>query len=260
MRSIFVIIVHFGTRTVTDEALASLKHGSRTPDHVIIIDHGSASDAPENKGYAAGLTAGIRDAERLGAKEHDLVVLMNNDIIVTHAGIEILLEWWDAHGGLNVLAGVSWGSVSLLTGRARVTGAQYINNLFSIPYIHGSCMALEYGLALKLAFPAELFMYWEDVVLSLRVQRLGAKLTQIPFQIIHHNDSLDLLSQQKLYYLVRNGAYMLEREAPYVWRLYWHIINSMRHVYHGLYRSRTHEIIIQALSDARAGRLGKITL
>lgn len=257
MTSIFTIIVHFGSRQTTNKAILSLENGSRAPEHCIVIDHGDTPNSPLNKGYAAGLVSGIGRAISLGAKKSDLLVFMNNDSIVEYRGIEHLVSWWNMHGGPNILAGHSWGSVSLVTGRAHITGDRYIKSVFHIPYIHGSCMVLEVGLASKLAFPEDFFMYWEDVALSIRAQKSGAKLVRIPFPLIHHNDMATSLSQQKLYYLVRNGAYVLEREIPNMWRLYWCIINTTRRAYHQL---KHHQIISRALFDARNRTLGKIQL
>lgn len=258
--SIFAVIVHFGDQGTTDRAVASLRAGSHTIDHIIVINHGETPDSPLNKGYAAGLAEGIRQAAALGAASHDLLLLMNNDVVAERDGIKNLMKWWNGYGESGVLAGTSWGSVSLITGRAHIVGNEYANNFFCIPYIHGAFIALEYGLASSMVFPEELFMYWEDVALSLRAQKQGARLTHIPFPVVRHNDDKSDTSDQKLYYLVRNGAYVLEHETAYTWRLYWYVVNTARQIYHGYQNSRTHQIIARALTDARKGKLGKTTL
>ncbi len=256
--SIFAIIVHFGDKAITNRAVASLQSGTRVPNHSIVVDHGDMADSPLNKGYTAGLAEGIRRAAKLGATGHDLVLLMNNDATAEYDGIQRVAQWWTQYGGPSVLAGTTWGSVSLITGRAYILGKEYVNNFFHIPYVHGSCMVLEYSLASNIVFPEEFFMYWEDVALSMRTQKRGVQLAHIPFPVVSHNDEKSPVSIQKLYYLVRNGAYVLERETSYVWRLYWHVMNTIRQTYHRHQDSQSHQIITKALRDARAGRLGKI--
>ncbi len=258
--SIFAIIVHFGEKHVTDQAVASLQASSCKIDHIIVIDHGDTANSSKNKGYAAGLIEGIKRAAALGATSYDLILLMNNDVVVGHGGIKALARWWSKHGGPDTLAGTSWGSVSLLTGRARITQERYVKNIAHIPYVHGSFMALEYSLASTILFRKDLFLYWEDVALSLHAQKRGVKLIRIPFPIVSHNDEKSHGSNQKLYYLVRNGAYVLEHETAYVWRLYWYVVNMVRSTYHRHQNSEIHRTIYRALVDAHRGELGKISL
>lgn len=258
MTSIFAIIVHFGDQAVTDSAQSSLMKGIDRADYCIVVDHGTNHQDPLNKGYAAGLIEGIRNARLSGAKDHDLLLLLNNDIEIVPNSIDKLRRWWSEYGGPTVIAGASWGSVSLLTGRATITHERYVSSITTIPYLHGSCIALEYGVAAKMMPREDFFMYWEDVEFSIRAALNGVTLTRIPFPLVQHNDNVGRSSSQKLYYLVRNGAYVLEHKAPYVWKLYWHIMNTMRWIYHSIQRSHTHQTIARGLSDARKGKMGKM--
>ncbi len=259
-RSIFAILVHFGAKEVTDRAVHSLMNGSRKPDHCIVINHGDIPDSPQNKGYAAGLTEGIRQAAASGAQEHDLIILLNNDCEIEQSGIASLSIWWSTYGNATTLAGTSWGTVSLVTGRADVTHNNLVNDFSHIPYIHGSCIVLEYSLARSLVFPEDFFMYWEDVALSLRAKKMGATLKRISFPFARHNDAIMSPSLSKLYYLVRNGAYVLEHDVAYGWRMHWKMVNTMRYIYHAFQHSGKHRGIARALRDARHGNLGKALL
>lgn len=260
MPSIFAIIVHFGSRKTTDRAVASCNAHADSGEHCIVIDHGSIPDVPNNKGYAAGLMAGVRNAGAQGAVNRDILLFVNNDIEFEHHGIEQLRSWWGIYGGPRTIAGPSWGSVSFITGRATITGDQMLQHFFRMPYVHGACIVMEYGLASLLTFPEEFFMYWEDVALSIHAQKTGARIIRIPFPLIRHNDAGGHISQEKLYYLVRNGAYVLEHEAPWGWTIWWRAINTLRSIYHALLRSHKHQIIARALRDARMSRLGKVVL
>jgi GT2 family glycosyltransferase len=259
IRSIFVILVHFGAKEVTDRALSSLMAGSKQPDHCIVVDHAEIPyKAPmgvhvvrstKNSGYAAGLLVGIHHAKSLGAKSHDICVLANNDLVFDSAGIEHLAQWWSERFS-NTLAGISWGALSLITGRAIITGSSLSSSLLVIPYIHGSCMVLEWGYAMNITFPTDLFMYWEDVALSLRVKRMCGVLERIPFPLAAHSDTPEIVSAEKLYFLVRNGAYVLEHELLFAWRLWWKSMNTLRRMYHALCSGSSHKIVLRALKDA----------
>lgn len=251
MRSLFCGIVHFGDTKITDRAVASIQDGSLKPDHTVVIDHGDIPSSPSNTGYAGGLAELVEKASLLGAAEHDLVIILNNDAVMVQDGMRQVREWWGAYGSPTTIAAPSWGAVSLLTGRARITGENKRQSMFSIPYLHGACLVMEYGLAKALPFPIDLFLYWEDVALGLR--HTGT-LARIPFPFIEHTDTAGPVSENKIYYLVRNGAYVLEREVAPVWRIYWYVVNTIRYVYHAL---ACHWVVAQALRDARYERLGR---
>lgn len=259
-RSIFAIIVHFGSHGVTERAVQSLQEGSFPVKDCIVVDHGDTHNSLVNKGYAAGLAAGIKQAGIRGAAPHDLILLLNNDAQIQKEGVKRLMEWWDLAGSAHTLAGSVWGSVSLITGRATITGEKIPKGFFRIPYVHGSCMALQYALASSLHIPTEFFMYWEDVAMSIQASRQGVSLARIPFSFVVHDDKPAPLSDEKLYYLVRNGAYVLEHDLPSPWNSWWYAVNTGRRLFHSNIPSAPHAIIAKALVDARIHHLGKAVI
>ncbi|MDA1168776.1 MAG: hypothetical protein O3A36_00365 [bacterium] len=270
-RSIFAIFVHYGASEITNTATASLKTGTASPDYIIIVDHadivmpGRNDNAiiirPKiNTGYAGGLQSGIAEAVRLGAKETDLCILLNNDITFTRDSLQRIATWWEKHGGPQVLAGAAGGYVSLFSGRAHITNQIKTANSWQVTYIHGSCMIAEFGLYSSVSFPASFFMYWEDVAISMMVVRRGGKLMAIPGLQNIHDDTDGVTSSSKLYYMVRNGAYVLEHYLSLSWRLYWYALNTIRMAYHAVHSTNQHKIVARALRDARRGRLGRVNL
>ena len=240
-RSIIVIIVHFGNKKDTENLVDSLKGGTRPPDTIVVIDNDI-----DNIGYIAGLRAGVLESRKGGYRPNDMLILLNNDIQVGITFVSDIEEWWNAHGSENMIAGPAMGTLSLLSGRAYVRGMKkewftYRN------YVHGSCLVVERAFFDEISSLENFFMYWEDVSMSLKTVTLGGRLGEIPITSMYHDDSAGALSDEKLYYLVRNGAYVLEQTA-FPWNMYWRAINPIRYVYHRLLR---HRIVFQALNDRR---------
>lgn len=268
-RDIFVIFVHFGSIEKTNMAVASALAAGCGSERIIVVDHSPSSYTSldpiaivrpaENKGYSSGLRAGIQQAGRMGAKDSDICILLNNDAVLSSDALRTVQVWWDESGSPTTLAGASWGALSLISGRADVTGTVRKEDFFTPPYIHGCCMVLEYGFAQHIPFYEDFFMYWEDVAISMRVRAIGGTLAVIPNLSVLHDDVISRLSPDKMYYLVRNGAYVLERLAPFAWRVSWYAKNTLRAFYH-IVMGNKHSGIVRALRDARIKKMGKINL
>ncbi len=252
-------------------ALLSLAKGSRRPDHIIVIDHadspytlpnvsGTLVRPEENTGYVGGMMRGLKEAKRLGASPQDLCFVLNNDASVAKNSIQTLFSWWDMHGNAKTLAGAVWGAVSLWSGRASLMRGALRTRSGALPYIHGSCLVAEFQLFGSLPLPQDLFLYWEDVAMSMAVIQDAGTLAVVPGLRLRHNDKKGPLSDTKLYYLVRNGAYVLQRHPRRFWRVYWRIANMLREVCHALVPGRIHKVAARALRDARVGQLGKMSV
>lgn len=268
-RSIFVIFVHFGSSEATNRAVRSLLKGTVRPDGVIVVDNDGAfaSAVPvtvvrpgSNAGYAGGLREGISEALRLGAKEYDLCVLVNNDTVFEEDSLQGVLRWWDLHGSPMVLAGSAGGYVSLSSGRAIVSPKRRNTGKWDLPYVHGSSMVGEFSLFLKHKLPVSFFMYWEDVAFSMEIMKQGGLLAVISGFRVGHDDSEGPVSLSKLFYLVRNGAYVLQTYTSIPWRAYWYGRNILRMMYHFQLGGLRHTTIARALRDALIGRLGRADL
>lgn len=257
----FVIIVHHGSPTLTGQLVHTLLTNSTVPDHIVVVDHGhpdsplqlpSPSSSPitvfrppTNTGYGGGLLLGLGALLRHTPNpNHTLVLCLNNDVTVTPQAIARLSTWWSQQSP-PVIAGIRAGYVNLLTGRAHLGAPPRFP---SRRYLHGAALA---GTLTHLAryLPPDYFLYSEDVALSWRAVKNGLHLEVFPSDLgIHHDDNDPPPSDQKLYYLVRNGARVLEQESPPLWRHYWRLVNPLRRLYH---RSRRHSTIVRALHHAR---------
>ena len=239
-RSIIVIIVHFGNRKDTNSLVDSLKNNTRVPEDIIVIDNDI-----DNRGYLGGLKAGVFQSRQSGYRPNDLLVLLNNDLRVGAGFILEIEKWWDEQGSSRTLAGPTAGQLSVATGRAHVR--PFRKSALLKGYVHGSCVVVERAFFEQLSDIQDFFMYWEDVAMSLRASALGGSLKIIPSLSAYHNDAIGSISDDKLYYLVRNGAYVLER-LKFPWGVYWRIGNSLRYAYHRLFG---HDVIVRALRDRK---------
>ncbi len=269
-RSVFVIFVHFGKSETTHAAIQALLKGSVLPTSIVVVDHAEIALRPissvtiirpnQNTGYMGGLEVGIATLKKLGATNNDVCILLNNDAFLSVGSLRAVISWWELHGGPLVLAGATAGYVSLFSGRAIIASGTKRRAKWMVPYIHGSSIVAEFGLFSSLRLPTELFLYWEDVALSMEVQGRGGRLAVIRNFHVIHNDAEGSISLSKLFYLVRNGAYVLERYTSLPWRVYWYGMNTFRMGYHFQRRGIRHATIVRALRNARASRLGKAEL
>lgn len=262
----FILIVHHGVEDPTNKLVETLLTGSHRPQKIIVVDHadqpfyGSISHPhlqiirpTMNAGYAAGLNIGLGMLLNEGVAATDIVVGMNNDVEVTSDTLAQLADWWEQHPG-PALVGTKAGSVNLFTGRARLaSNFQFsIFNFHLLPYIHGAFLCAPYQVFMHLTgLPTDYFLYWEDVLFSTRAGRQGIRLRLAQGVTVSHDERQNKISDERLYYLVRNGALFLGQETSWPWRVWWGLINKGRRLYH-------RGLIGQALADAAAGKSGKM--
>jgi GT2 family glycosyltransferase len=256
----FVIVVHFGEPFITARCIAGLCQSPFAPDMVIIVDHAAVPFVADssyasrckvvrsgvNTGYGAGFNEGLRALKTVGIQDSDVVVCMNNDISVGEQMMGQLREWWRQQTK-SVLAGPRLMAISLLTGRA-----QNFLGMMRLPYVDGAFVSARYSVWRSLGgMPADYFLYCEDALLSWRALRANISLQAIPGLAITHAQSVETDSDQKTYYLVRNGARLLSEEAPGLWKNWWRGVNWLRLLWHSTFsRSPKRNIITQALKDA----------
>ncbi len=266
-RKYYAIIVHHGDGAFTDGTVASLKSCTPPPDKIVVVDHGEHSYiAPEtagkltavvrprqNTGYAGGINTGLGCLVAWGAGEHDMVALMNNDVIVDPLVFDKIGRWQAANRADAVL-GAGRSRVNLWTGRTSVGKAA--SRRYHLAYLDGAFLAASLSVFLRMrGLPDHYFMYWEDVLFSRRLVRRGVQLRAEPAIALRHRSSRLREGSDKTYYLVRNGALFLEQETALPWRVYWRLANRLRLLYHAVRRHRP-PAVRQALLDAARGVSG----
>jgi GT2 family glycosyltransferase len=264
------IVVHFGDPKVTTTCLASLLPNMQNIGHIIVVDNApkpyklpltnnkiTVIRPKENRGYGAGGALGLGALAGKSIQPYDVVFIMNNDItldrnFITHFQKQQVIP--------EVIYSPQAGEVNLINGRATLApkGTNSARKKwYTLPYADGAYMAATFATWAKLkGMPTEFFLYWEDVALSITAQKKNIQLVITSgVTITHTRDQRLNPSAQELYYLVRNGAYVLAHATPWPWQIYWRLRNAARFIYHRYLSSSPQ--VAQALRDAIHGKLGK---
>lgn len=248
-----VVILSWNSREDTLAAIASACLATGDPSAVICVDNASGDGSAEavrqafpeveliesgaNLGFAAGNNLGIERAMERGA---DWVVLLNNDAVLDPGALEAFAEAAGAHRAAGILAGkvfyedppdLVWFAGQRVFPRVGYSGRARGWKRRDRPRYRrpgktgraaGALMAIS-SVALERAglFDDELFLYVEDVDLSLRVAAAGFEVRFVPGAVAWHKVSAssggEVESVVPLYYGTRNTVHVCERNAPLPW-------------------------------------------
>lgn len=248
----YVILVHFGLPEPTNCALHALFSGKTSPTEVIVIDHAHQPYSwpaaqpvtilrpNQNSGYGAGVNIGLGFLLKKNLADHDIVIVMNNDVVVSSTTLSQLTL-----PPLSLI-GVRAGRIHWFSGRTEPDKKP-------VDYLDGAFLAATWKTWGTLAgMPEEYFLYWEDVALSARARQRGITLTIMPeLNVPHQPSHQHQETNDRLYYLVKSGARFMERETPLPWHLFWWLKNRLRYLYHRFLSSSPRAAVItRALHDA----------
>ncbi len=245
-----VVVLHWGAPETTIRCLRSLGKAS-WPGRctVLVIDNtGRLDDAAirnavplemeihrpgRNLGFSGGCTLGISLAMERGA---DFVLLLNNDVVVDPMFLDPLvnaaIQRTDA-GLLSpqvVLMGTperAWyrgGKFSLWTG-IPVQGHRQIAlrtncSPHDVDYATGCAMLIRPALIRRIgSFDPQLFLYCEDLDLSIRARRAGFRILFVPASVVHHEVTAEPHRRSRaIYYSTRNLIELTRKHAAwYQW-------------------------------------------
>jgi GT2 family glycosyltransferase len=232
-----------------------------------------------NLGFAGGCNVGIRRALERGA---DWVLLLNNDAVAEpgladaldraaagrpDAGIlacKVLFE----DGRTVMYAGASFNAQLGYSGKRTGWGRPdrpSNTSLLEVDRADGAAMAVSRAALDRAGLLDErLFLYVEDVELSLRVRESGFAVVLVPDAVARHKGSAasgGAASTTNLYYSTRNTIAVVERHAPLPVGLRGlrravvvgaHLAQSFSHPD----RRAAADAVLAGWADARAGRLG----
>jgi GT2 family glycosyltransferase len=231
-----------------------------------------------NLGFAGGNNAGIRRALEHGA---DWVLLMNNDAVAGEglaaaleraatvrpdAGLlacKVLFE----DGATVMYAGASFRPWLGYSGRrVGFGGPDRFHDQHDVDRADGAAMAIS-RVAIERAglLDEALFLYVEDVDLSLRVRAAGFAVVFVPDAVVRHKGSASTggsASTTNMYYSTRNTIAVIEQQRPLPPGLRalrrgvvvgTHLAQAATHPAHGA----AARAVIEGWRDARSGRLGQ---
>jgi len=245
------VVVTWNSRDDIGPALAALAPELRTGDELIVVDNGSTDGtadavAAASEGGAAGSSGGEGTVTRLirnpgndgfvvavnqGAREAagELLVLLNPDAHVRPGWRDGIEHPWHEHpewgawqalitsddgatinsdGNVLHYTGICWA------GRAGRAIGLAPESPHEVGYASGACLAVPLDLWREIGgFPERLFMYGDDVDLSLGVRLLGHRVGIEPRARVEHEYEFDK-GPAKWRYLERSRGAFLVRNFP----------------------------------------------
>jgi GT2 family glycosyltransferase len=206
-------------------------------DEVIVVDSGSEDGlgdafpglapgarlltAPGNVGFAEGANRGV------AAANGELIVLLNPDAVVQPGwAAAIKAPWGGAWAAWMALVMMNAGdAINTAGGVLHFTGLGWAGQIGEpvltapqspreVGFLSGACLALPAQTWRELGgFPADFFMYCEDVDLSLRLRLRGGRIAVIPQAQVLHDYDFDK-GQRKWRLLERNRWATVLRTYP----------------------------------------------
>ena len=242
-----VVVLTWNARELTLRCLESLTRATYPELTVVVVDNdsgdGSAEairaahprvqlvELAENRGFAGGVNAGLDWAL---ARDAAHVLLLNNDATVEPGVVEPLVaavadgsiaaacpQILHEGSGSIWYAGASYDPRRGHQGRHTGYGQPALPRERA-PYetdrACGGAMLVPRAVIERLGgLDERLFAYAEDVEWSLRARHAGLGILVVPASVVHHRVSASsggAASPTSIYYAIRNGLVVAEREAP----------------------------------------------
>jgi GT2 family glycosyltransferase len=222
-RSVSVVIPNYNGKEIIGDCInaakTALEHAGC--DHEIIVsDDASKDDSVDfihssfpyiklltsnlNSGFSININKGIRVAK------HDLVLLLNSDVILSQNYFDSLFQYFDDQQMFGVMGRISWkdGRIQDAAKYPKVKGVQVVSTKNIIPagpgffptlFLSGANALVDRNRLMELGGMEELFSpyYFEDVDLSLRAWRLGWKCAYEHEAICFHATSATIGKNKK---------------------------------------------------------------
>ena len=233
-----VLIVAFESRDDLRKTLPALLDELGEGDELIVVDNkpgdGSAEVVDElapqariirpgrNTGFAGGAEAGAE------AARGDLLVLLNPDAVPQPGFGEAIRRPWEEERGWAawqaLIADGSGGTINSAGNPIHFTGIVWAGGhgrplaeapaAGEVPAASGACLAIPLAEWRRAGgFPAEFFMYHEDVDLSVRLRMAGGRVGIEPTAVVAHDYDFSA-SADKWRWLERNRLAFILRTYP----------------------------------------------
>jgi GT2 family glycosyltransferase len=216
MADVSVVIVNYNGRQYLGELLASLARQVKPADEVILVDNASSDGSAayvrqqfpwvnvvelrDNVGFAEGNNIGV------ARSRGQYIALLNNDTIVDERWLTELVRALEADDGIGAVvpkiykahayprldcAGAEFNALGMSWGRGAnsVDEGQYELPVEVAAVTGCSVLLRRTALGGDPMFDAKLFMYYEELDLSLRLRGRGYSVLYVPTAIVHHKGS-----------------------------------------------------------------------
>jgi len=241
--SVVSVVVNYCGLEDTIVCLRSLLAAECPRHEIVIVDNGSEPEeasairslagplvhvirSDRNLGYGGGANLGLRWAIAAGAR---YVWVLNNDTDVSVGALGQLVEAMDREPGYGAISpeiaapigpeaprGVWFAGGTIRLRRAitrhRMDWLPEGRMIVPTGYVSGCAMFLRCeALARAGLFWERLFLYWEDVELSLRLRSAGWLLGVLPGARINHRVHGSVVSQTAQYHYIQNAILVARR-------------------------------------------------
>jgi GT2 family glycosyltransferase len=249
-----VIIVNYNTAELTVSCVESVLLSER-PSSIVVVDNASAPEdqarlraslseqvrvvhMDQNYGFSLANNAGVEAALQA---DPEWLVFLNSDTVLRRGAIDRALEVMQdptigavgmrfLHASDPCTVQVGPGRFNPLTGHVRfkdvnVSRAKARSRPSEVNFLHGGAMVVRTAAFLEAGrFPADIFMYGEDVELSLRLRRAGWRLFYQPgAEVLHHGGASGggYMSPFSIYHSTLSFWRIMRRNfSPIVYLLY----------------------------------------
>ena len=215
---VYIIILNWNGLDDTLECLDSLSEINYPNYDIVVIDNGSMENQGDvikktfpsvkliknemNKGFVFANNQGIEIALKSGA---EYILLLNNDTIVKHDFLDVLIEYAELNKDIGILSpkilyydsDTIWsmgGRINYLTGFSIMIGkrkqSEKHSSTIEPDFITGCAMLIKKGVIEKIGLLDPIyFAYYEDVDFSYRTKNAGYKIMVNPQSIVWHKKS-----------------------------------------------------------------------
>lgn len=254
MPSLAIVIVNWNSFPVTANCLESLKELDYPDFEVVVVDNGSEDDSvirfegdfpevtllqnAENRGFTGGNNTGIQYALDKGI---DLIMLLNNDTIITPAFAGVLIKRLMADESIGAVQpkimynqerDVIWNAggffnafffLSKTRGLDEKDIGQY-DQPIDVDWITGCCFLIRSEVVRQIGLlDDKFFIYYEDSDWSFKIRNAGLRMRYEPQAVIYHEVGMSNenrkghnegnVSPFTHYMVVRNHLFMVRRYA-----------------------------------------------
>ena len=237
---VWAIVVTFERPALLRQCLEALRHQTRPPDRVLVVDNASTDETPgmvradfpeaallvldDNGGAAGGFAAGLEAAVQGGA---EAMWLLDDDTIAAPPTLERLLEGRRRAPDAALLASVvEWSDGSLhpmnLPGLVRDDVAALTdgvaNGLLPMRTATFVSLLVTRGTVERFGVPPRHFFLWsDDLEYTARITRGGGAAYVVPDSVVEHRTRIAhtavTAGGPRFYYHVRNTLYMLRSDS-----------------------------------------------
>lgn len=218
-----VVLVNFNGTEKTLACLESLRSGAHPPARTVVVDNGSRSDELQrlrtavalhsdivvnatgrNLGFGAAANVGLED---LAGSSLDGVLVLNNDALVEPLCLAALAASMRRNPTsviVPVVADPTTGKVWYAGGHTRSPVFRAVHHGYGDPvaawagrtdfsvsggyFICGCAFLVPETLLGSVRFNPSIFLYWEDVELSVHLRRRGVPLLVCPAALVWHRE------------------------------------------------------------------------